>query len=304
MESVTASEMLEEFRLMEGTLFQDEEAKLFYLDIKEVVLDSLVAAWDKFSSSDVLYQTALDRYYSWEGAVGHEEVERCMTDVHNVHDRHFHVAVFYSRQLYGNEDFNKKIVIAKPKIEVLLKTFFRRLVRNLHVKSGSFFNFDPVKQDFILRDAFRQALAESIKVVDTVPVKSTKKKETDLHSLTMIEDELENVNEPIADPLIQHDRAIDKDEVDTTVDKPEAVETTFKDKEIQEETVIQAQDQEKIEDKDEKEKIQHDIGFDVKQVEEDYNVGDSISVFLDSTQDTKVKSSLKIPKMVRTVVLS
>ena len=64
MDPITASEMLEEFRLMEGTLFQDEEAKLFYLDIKGVVLDSLVAAWDKFSASDVLFQTALDRYYA------------------------------------------------------------------------------------------------------------------------------------------------------------------------------------------------------------------------------------------------
>ena len=111
MDPITASEMLEEFRLMEGTLFQDEEAKLFYLDVKGVVLDSLVAAWDKFSASDVLFQTALDRYYAWEGAVGHEEVERCMSDVNNVCERHFHVAVFYSRQLYGNEDFNQKIVI-------------------------------------------------------------------------------------------------------------------------------------------------------------------------------------------------
>jgi hypothetical protein len=166
MDSITASEMLDEFRLMEGTLFQDEEAKLFYLDIKSVVLDSLISAWDKFSTSDVLYQTALDRYYSWEGIVGHEEVERCTLEVHNVNERHFHVAVFYSRQLYGNEDFHQKIVIAKPKIEVLLKTLFRKLVRNLHVKSGSFFTFDPIKQDFILRDAFRQALAESIKIVE------------------------------------------------------------------------------------------------------------------------------------------
>ena len=30
MDSITASEMLDEFRLMEGTLFQDEEAKIFY----------------------------------------------------------------------------------------------------------------------------------------------------------------------------------------------------------------------------------------------------------------------------------
>jgi hypothetical protein len=284
MDSVTASEMLEEFRLMEGTLFQDEEAKLFYLDVKEVVLDSLIAAWDKFSSSEVLYQTALDRYFSWEGAVGHEEVERCMSDVHNVNDRHFHVAVFYSRQLYGNEDFNKKIVIAKPKIESLLKTFFRRLVRNLHVKSGSFFSFDPVKQDFILRDAFRQALAESIKIVDTVPtrkVKDVKEKEEFVNDKEELNDKEEFVKEE------------------------EVKEKEVKEKEVKEEEVTFVEKEGEKEEKvieEEKKEIQHD--FDVKKVEEDYNVGDSISVFLDHQDETRTKSQLKIPKMVRTVLLS
>jgi hypothetical protein len=293
MDSVTASEMLEEFRLMEGTLFQDEEAKLFYLDVKEVVLDSLIAAWDKFSSSEVLYQTALDRYFSWEGAVGHEEVERCMSDVHNVNDRHFHVAVFYSRQLYGNEDFNKKIVIAKPKIETLLKTFFRRLVRNLHVKSGSFFSFDPVKQDFILRDAFRQALAESIKIVDTVPTRKVKDvkekeefvKEEEVKEKEVTEEEFVTVKEK--EVKEKEEEFVKEEEVIKEVVKEEEV--TFVEKENK---VIE----------EEKKEIQHD--FDVKKVEEDYNVGDSISVFLDHQDETRTKSQLKIPKMVRTVLLS
>jgi hypothetical protein len=167
MDSLTVADMLEEFRLMEGTLFQDEEAKLFYLDIKTVVLESLNGAWDKFCASDILFQTALDRYYAWEGNVAKEEVERCIQDVQKVVERHYRVAVSYSRQLYGNgTEEDDEIVISKPKFETMLKTMFRRLVKNFHVKSGSFFTLDPVKQDFITRDAFRQALAESIKVID------------------------------------------------------------------------------------------------------------------------------------------
>jgi len=346
MDTITASEMLEEFRLMEGTLFQDEEAKLFYLDVKGVVLDSLVAAWDKFSASDVLFQTALDRYYAWEGAVGHEEVERCMSDVNNVCERHFHVAVFYSRQLYGNEDFNQKIVIAKPKIEVLLKTLFRRLVRNLHVKSGAFFSFDPMKQDFIVRDAFRQALAESIKIVDiatnTKKVVSVSENDDDqarkekdeetssthTHS-TMLKREKRDNEEREREREQREEKEREREQREEEEEKSKQEEKLEKEQEQEKERVKkelkQKEDEEEQQKQKEKEKdhIQEqeqeqeqiqkqEIAFDVKKVDEDYNVGDSISVFLDHEQgqnnqnqkEESRRSVLKIPTLVRTVFLS
>jgi len=349
MDTITASEMLEEFRLMEGTLFQDEEAKLFYLDVKGVVLDSLVAAWDKFSASDVLFQTALDRYYAWEGAVGHEEVERCMSDVNNVCERHFHVAVFYSRQLYGNEDFNQKIVIAKPKIEILLKTLFRRLVRNLHVKSGAFFSFDPMKQDFIVRDAFRQALAESIKIVDiatnTKKVVSVSENDDDqarkekdeetssthTHS-TMLKrekrdnEEREREREQREEKEREREQREEKEEKskqemkleEEKLEKEQEQERVKKELKQEEDEEEQQKQKEKEKDhiqeqEQEQEQIQkQEIAFDVKKVDEDYNVGDSISVFLDHEQgqnnqnqkEESRRSVLKIPTLVRTVFLS
>ena len=273
MDQVTASEMLEEFRLMEGTLFQDEETKLFYLDIKAVVLDSIVSAWEKFSNSESLFHTALDRYYSWSGSVGVEEVDRCITDVRDACDRHFHVAVFYSKQLYGNEDFNKKIVIAKPKIEVLLKTFFRKLVRNVHVKSGSFFSFDPIKQDFILRDCFRQALAESIKIVSAQPASISFNNNE--HKNEDLIDEIEKIDK-IDIEQQQHDK---NTEVVDQIENVVIIEPT-----------VQPVD----------EKIEEKVEFDVNKVAEDFNVGDSISVFMDNEK----KSLLKMPTRVRTVFLS
>ena len=353
MDTITASEMLEEFRLMEGTLFQDEEAKLFYLDVKGVVLDSLVAAWDKFSASDVLFQTALDRYYAWEGAVGHEEVERCMSDVNNVCERHFHVAVFYSRQLYGNEDFNQKIVIAKPKIEILLKTLFRRLVRNLHVKSGAFFSFDPMKQDFIVRDAFRQALAESIKIVDiatnTKKVVSVSENDDDqarkekdeetssthTHS-TMLkrekrdneerereqreEKEREREQREEKEEKSKQEMKLEEEKLEKEQEQEQEQEKERVKKELKQEEDEEEQQKQKEKEKDhiqeqeqEQEQIQkQEIAFDVKKVDEDYNVGDSISVFLDHEQgqnnqnqkEESRRSVLKIPTLVRTVFLS
>lgn len=319
MDAVTASDMLEEFRLMEGTLFQDEEVKLFYLDVKGVVLDSLIAAWDKFSTSDVLFQTALDRYYAWEGAVGHEEVERCHSDIHNVSDRHFHAAVFYSRQLYGNEDFNQKIVIAKPKIEVLLKTLFRRLVRNIHLKSGAFFSFDPIKQDFIMRDAFRQALAESIKIVDI----STKKKHKEEEEEQQVMEDKGIVETNKEEEDLKQDLKEDEDKKDEKVSKQNELVEMEKEEVIVEEKIVDLKKEEIVKEEEE--------DFDVKKVPEDFNVGDSISVFLDHNEkqqeqnvdaekekeeskpikevheedrDDGRRSVLKIPTMVRTVFLS
>ena len=326
MDSVTASDMLDEFRLMEGTLFQDEEAKLFYLDIRGVVLDSLVAAWDKFSTSDVLFQTALDRYYAWEGAVGHEEVERCLSDVHKASERHFHVAVFYSRQLYGNEDFNQKIVIAKPKIEILLKTLFRRLVRNLHIKSGAFFSFDPIKQDFIIRDAFRQALAESIKIVDISSnhhnTKRDKQAEDEKpsthveppgHEIELIpeskvdlklEIETENKRETEQKPEAELEReAEQKPEVEPE-QKPE-VEPEHE-AEPEQKPEVEVEREREHEPEPGNEENQQHKEFDVKKVDEDYNVGDSVSVFLEPerAERKRERSILKVPTMVRTVFLS
>jgi hypothetical protein len=343
MDSITASEMLDEFRLMEGTLFQDEEAKLFYLDIKSVVLDSLISAWDKFSTSDVLYQTALDRYYSWEGVVGHEEVERCTVEVHNVNERHFHVAVFYSRQLYGNEDFHQKIVITKPKIEILLKTLFRKLVRNLHVKSGTFFTFDPIKQDFILRDAFRQALAESIKIVEissstTTTISNSDGKNTLKNEKeTSFTEKHEHKEEQEEEQVPKDEDTISQHTANTFKTNTTKLKETIKVQENDKNTVISVVSQKStqkstLDIKDtldipaedvEKEKVQeveHDDYFDVKKVPEDYNVGDSISVFFENEQlqiqtypqsnslksekeRQELKSVLKVPTMVRTVIL-
>jgi hypothetical protein len=45
---------------------------------------------------------------------------------------------------------------------------YTRLSRMHHVRSGAFFELDPVKQDFIVRDVFRQTLGtDCISVIET-----------------------------------------------------------------------------------------------------------------------------------------
>jgi hypothetical protein len=276
-----------------------------------------------------------------------------MSDVNNVSERHFHVAVFYSRQLYGNEDFNQKIVIAKPKIEVLLKTLFRRLVRNLHVKSGAFFSFDPMKQDFIVRDAFRQALAESIKVVDiatnTKKVVSVSENDDDqalkekdeetfsTHSTLSKrekrdneererereqreEKEREREQREEKEEKSKQEMKLEEEKLEKEQEQKQEQERIKKELKQEEDEDEEEQQKQKEKEKDhiqeqeqEQEQIQkQEIAFDVKKVDEDYNVGDSISVFLDHEQgqnnqnqkEESRRSVLKIPTLVRTVFLS
>ena len=74
-------------------------------------------------------------------------------------------------------------------------------------------------------------------------------------------------------------------------------------KQKEQERSQQDQNQEIMVDQEEKKE------FDVKKVDEDYNVGDSISVFLDhdpghNQKEESRRSVLKIPTLVRTVFLS
>jgi hypothetical protein len=49
-------------------------------------------------------------------------------------------------------------LIRKPQVTLLIKGIFTRFARMHHVRNGSFFDLDPLRQDFVIRDIFRQTL--------------------------------------------------------------------------------------------------------------------------------------------------
>lgn len=150
--------VLEELRTTEGMLFHDEGAKKLFLDVKALVTESLGSAHATFSGE--LYEAVLDRYVAWDAAVATEELARAATHFQDIAARLTPVTVLYAKYLYaGRAPGSPALRIRKPRLDALLRGMFTRLARLRHVRSGVFFELNPLQQDFVVRDAFRQTLA-------------------------------------------------------------------------------------------------------------------------------------------------
>ena len=148
---------MDELRTTEGMLFRDESAKKLFMDVKSLVIETL-------QGKDA---EALDKLARWED-VADEEIARS-TLYGDISDRLTSVTVLYAKYLYakGNPD---PINIKKPRVESLLKGMYSRMVKLPHVRNGTFFQMDPLRQDFVVRDIFRLTLAnDCIVVVEKMP---------------------------------------------------------------------------------------------------------------------------------------
>jgi len=146
--------IMDELRTTEGMLFRDENAKKLFLDTKDLMIESMYAAHKNFKGE--MYQTILDKYSFWEPYVEAEEVARMRFKFKEIETRLLSVVVFYAKFLFNQDDV---INIKKPKVETFLKGMFTRLAKNHHVRNSTFFDMDPLKQDFVIRDIFRQSLS-------------------------------------------------------------------------------------------------------------------------------------------------
>lgn len=148
---------MDELRTTEGMLFRDESAKKLFMDVKSLVIETLQG-----KDAD-----ALDKLARWDD-VADEEIARS-TLYGDISDRLTSVTVLYAKYLYakGNPD---PINIKKPRVDSLLKGMYSRMVKLPHVRNGTFFQMDPLRQDFVVRDVFRLTLAnDCIVVVEKMP---------------------------------------------------------------------------------------------------------------------------------------
>jgi len=162
--------IMDELRTTEGMLFRDESAKKLFIDVKSLVLESLSSAWNTFKGA--VYETVLDRYVAWDASVASEELHRSETNYKDVSERLQSVTVLYAKMLYakphGGGNDSMVINIRKPKLEALLRGMFTRMARLKFVRTGAFFDLDPLRQDFVVRDVFRQALSnDCISVIES-----------------------------------------------------------------------------------------------------------------------------------------
>jgi len=149
--------IMDELRTTEGMLFRDESAKKLFMDVKSLVIETMQG-----KDSD-----ALDKLARWDD-VADEEIARS-TLYGDIADRLTSVTVLYAKYLYakGNPD---PINIKKPRVESLLRGMYSRMAKLSHVRNGTFFQMDPLRQDFVVRDIFRLTLAnDCIVVVEKMP---------------------------------------------------------------------------------------------------------------------------------------
>jgi hypothetical protein len=163
--------IMDELRTTEGMIFRDEGAKKLFLDTKSFLLETFITKWKNFDTES--FHAALDEYIGWNEGIEQEELQRMKTSYRDIASRLTSVTVLYAKYLYARSNPDSNILIRRPKVNMLLKGMFTRLARMHHVRNGSFFDLDPLRQDFVLRDIFRQTLgSDCIQLMDEAPAVS------------------------------------------------------------------------------------------------------------------------------------
>lgn len=218
--------IMDELRTTEGMIFRDEGAKKLFIDIKTFVLEALGFSHKTFDAET--YKVILDSYVTWDKHVAAKELSRASLPVFaDMSERLTPVTVLYAKYLYARSSPDSNISIRKPKLESLLKGMFTRMARIHHVRNGTFFDLDPLRQDFVVRDVFRQTLGnDCIEIANfAMPeVVKTVKDEDEVYpddSISMVIEKLLHEN-----PEKQHEKIEEKvPEVQEAV-KPNTVVST------------------------------------------------------------------------------
>lgn len=156
--------LLDQLRVLEGRLFQNENVLSLYLDVKATVVEHLTSLMR--TAEDL--PAALAELGTWPESAA----AQLNAGLASLSDADFkgHATILYdavkvyAKLLYPLD----ALLVARPKVDTLLRGMVRRLVALDCIKSKTFLTFDPIKQDFVLREAFRRTLAnDCIVVFDT-----------------------------------------------------------------------------------------------------------------------------------------
>ena len=138
--------IVEQMRLHEGRLFQNEQVVALYLDVKSVCLDLI---------RKIVWNQAHPESRSSENSMLDDLKKMGPKGYPGYHERVLYDTVrFVCKLLWPSE----VLVVAKPTIETLLDGLYKRLVVIDAVQRGTFLQLDFVQQDLLLREAFRRTL--------------------------------------------------------------------------------------------------------------------------------------------------
>jgi hypothetical protein len=148
------NDILVQLRLTEGTLFKNESVKRFFLDTKTLVTGLL----SEYAESEE-YGKKVDELLLWNAELQSELLERCEKVFPDMFTRLTPTCVTYAKSLYNKPGQDVNLQLKEPKFSVYLKSIFTRIASTPCFVNKSFFDMDPINQDFVLRDIFRQALS-------------------------------------------------------------------------------------------------------------------------------------------------
>jgi hypothetical protein len=138
--------IVEQMRLHEGRLFQNEQVVALYLDVKSVCLDLI---------RKIVWNQAHPESRSSDNSMLDDLKKMGPKGYPGYHERVLYDTVrFVCKLLWPSE----VLVVAKPNIETLLDGLYKRLVVIDAVQRGTFLQLDFVQQDLLLREAFRRTL--------------------------------------------------------------------------------------------------------------------------------------------------
>lgn len=136
-----AESILEQLRVQDGKLFQNEQVMTLYVDTKRLVLDNILLALSTNSDLNV--------FVEWSPEIEKHLVASLTCSPKLLEN----VLQFYSSLLDSTHVQSKHATIG-----VLLKGLFQRICKNPNVKTGNIQMLDPIKQDFVCREIFRSTL--------------------------------------------------------------------------------------------------------------------------------------------------
>lgn len=152
---MTEATIIEQLRLQEGRLFQNERTLALYLDLKAVVAEAIVnaAAKNAIDSLGSLSDAEVDRLLDLLQSLAPQGVS-------DYHAKSLHECVKSIAKLLWP---SQMLLVARPRLSVMIAGMLKRLAVNSSTRSYA--DLDPIKQDFIIREAFRRCLVNDCLII-------------------------------------------------------------------------------------------------------------------------------------------
>lgn len=269
---------------MDGELFKTEVAQKLFLLLKSQASESLSPLYNEKSLSE--YTRAIDTFKSWPVEIRDEELSALETRAGGKEElRQLWTAVSaqWVRLTRKSEHAKASVKIRTPEAADVLKSFFIHLVSKTWCARGELWTMDPLKQDFVFREVFRQAVGDSVHILED------SKSDKD-------EDEARKEAEKSAERAridAQNEKkkqeALEQKKAEQELAERELAERELAEKELAEKELAEKERAQDFE-KDENKEVEAE-----KEDEDDIGPDDSVSHFFDSASVMSHKPELVAP---------